>query len=166
VFKKLADFVHAGELDGVRVIVGLKSGEVISGEIDHTQSTDKFHLRGVTGVPQVPGRTIAYRFPRSALQADGGREFVGVDMTLERFSLTDYARVIGREVSPERWLQAVKREHGGSLPDNLPASAIDDGPEDYIYLLDSYFTYVHKQYDGGDTLDVDWDDVNCCGDRA
>lgn len=166
VFKKLADFVHEREEPGVRVIVGLKSGEVISGEIDYLQTTEQFHLHGVSNVPQVPGRTIAYRFPRTALAADRGREFVGVDMTLERFRLTDYATVIGREVSPERWLHAVKREQGGSLPDHLPAGAIDDGAEDYIYLLDSYFSYVHKQYDGGDKLDVDWGDVNCCGDRA
>lgn len=164
-FSKLARHVHEHELPGVRVLVGLKSGEVITGEIDHTQTIDKFHLLGVSGVMPVPGRTTAYRFPRSALVADGGRTFVGVDMTLERFRLTDYATVIGREVTPARWLWAVKQAQGGSLPDNLPASAVDDDADDFIYLLDAYFERIYKQYDGDDKLDVDWDDVNCCGDR-
>jgi len=162
---KLAQFVHDNTVEGVRVVVGLQNGQMITGTIDHRQRPDQLHLVEVAALRPVPGRTFAYRFPRSAISENDGRQLVGIDMTLERFRLTDYVTLIGREVPARRWLQLLREEQGGAWPDKLADDVLDDDPDEFVYLLDAFVEKMYQEYAGDDKLDVDFDDINCCGDR-
>jgi hypothetical protein len=161
---KLARFVHDNTVEGVRVVVGLQNGQMITGTIDHELPADQLHLVDVAALRPQIGRTIAYRFPVSAI-SENGRQLIGVDTTLERFRLTDYVILIGREVPARRWLEVLKVQSGGHWPDKLAEDVLDDDPDEFVYVLDAYVEEMAHPYQGDDKLDVDFDDINCCGDR-
>ena len=162
---KLAQFVHDNTVEGVRVVVGLQNGQMITGTIDHRQPADQLHLVEVAALKPMTGRTIAYRFPVGAISEDG-RQLIGIDTTLERFRLTDYVTLIGREVPARRWLEVLKVQAGGHWPDKIADDVLDDDPDEFVYVLDAYVEEMAYPYEGGDKLDVDFDDINCCGDRG
>ena len=162
---KLAQFVHDNTVEGVRVVVGLQNGQMITGTIDHEQPADQLHLVDVAALRPQIGRTFAYRFPVSAISPDNGRQLIGIDTTLERFTLTDYVTLIGREVPARRWLEVLKVQSGGHWPDKLAEDVLDDDTDEFVYVLDAFVEDMAYPYSGGDKLDIDFDDINCCGDR-